>query len=253
MRQREPILHGDPPRDRHSVDAKLGASASGGYVRTAANAGQWRSYGSGDEFVDSIIAAGGGVSGHGYTNEAAYKKAMYRAVDKAQDFAEALKHVDNSVAAPNATVKGPVAAVLEKNRWHNSTNPWYSNGDRQDVGGRSWVQSYDGNNYNSFLKAARADHGVSAYQFRAPGEWFAEAYAAYYSDQDTGTHVGTRLRTRNAEAAEWFDKNVDKGYSLKKETGQDGAPGGGAPGSGAPGGAGGAPGGASRANAGGGK
>ena len=204
----------------HSVDAKIGASAEGGYVRTAANAGKWQSYGSSDDFVEAMIVTGGGMAGHGYANEAAYRKAMFRAVDKKENFVDALKHVDSSVAPPTASVSGPVAAVFELNRWASSTDPWYKNPDRADVGGRTFVQSYDGNNYNSYTKSARADFGVSSYQFRAPGEWFAEAYAVYYSDQDTGGTVGTRLRTRNPEAADWFDKNVDKGFSLSKETGQ---------------------------------
>lgn len=224
----------------HSVDAKIGASAEGGYVRTAANAGQWRTYGSSDAFVEAIVSAGGGMSGHGYPSEQAYRKAMDRAVSKAEDFAEALHHVDASVAAPAAGATGPVAAVLDKTRWLASTNPWYSNPDRQDVGGRLWQRPYDGGDYVSFVKSARADHGVSGYQFRAPGEWFAEAYAVYYSDQDGASPVGTRLRTRDSAAADWFDANVDKGHSLKKETGGGGAGGGGAGGGGGGAGGGGA-------------
>jgi hypothetical protein len=205
----------------HSVDAKISASSSGGYVRTAANAGQWQTYGSGDAFVDAIIGADS-MSGHGYANEEAYRKAMHRAVSKQEDFTEALKHDFPSVAPPAAgpAVKGPVAAVYDKSRWLASTNPWYANPDRQDVGGRLWQRPYDGGDYASFVKSARTDHGVSAYQFRAPGEWFAEAYAVYYSDQDiAGSKPGTRLRSRDSATADWFDANVDKGHSIQKEAG----------------------------------
>ena len=208
----------------HAVDAKIGASIDGGYVRTAANAGQWRTYGSAGDFVDAIVTAGGGMSGHGYANEQVYRKAMERAVSKSEDFAAALHGVDASVAVPDATIGGPVAAVYDKARWHPDASPWYSGLDRQDVGGRLWQQPYPRGNYASFIKGARAAHGVSAYQFRAPGEWFAEAYAVYYSDPDTapGTQMGTRLRTRDAGTADWFDTNVDKGHSIAHETGQGG-------------------------------
>jgi len=226
----------------HAVDAKIKASESGGYVRTAANAGQWRTYGSADAFVDAIVTAGGGMSGHGYHNEQAYRKAMERAVSKGEDFTEALQSFAPSVKPPadGAAVKGPVAAVYEKNRWHPSTNPWYKNPDRPDVGARLWQRPYDSGDYVSFVKSARTDHGVSSYQFRAPGEWFAEAYAVYYSDQDiAGSKVGARLRTRDSATADWFDANVDKGHSLSKEAGGGGGGGGAGGGGGGGGGAGG--------------
>ena len=167
------------------------------------------------------------MSGHGYTNEQAYREAMERTVSKSEDFTEALHHVAPSVAPPAATVTGPVAAVFDKTRWHQSANPWYSKHDRPGVGGRNWQRPYETGGYVSFVKSARVDHGVSAYQFRAPGEWFAEAYAVYYSDQDGSSRVGTRLRTRDPATADWFDANVDKGHSLQHEAGGGGAANGG--------------------------
>ncbi|HYU16806.1 MAG TPA: peptidoglycan-binding domain-containing protein, partial [Candidatus Acidoferrum sp.] len=118
----------------HAVDAKIGASGEGGYTSTAASAGQWRSYDSSDEFVNAIISAGGGMSGHGYPDEELYRRAMLRAVSDEEDFAEALREVDSKAAAPEASVTGPVAAVLDKGRWHPDSSPWYTAGDRLDVG-----------------------------------------------------------------------------------------------------------------------
>lgn len=216
----------------HAVDADIGASAEGGYARTAASAGQWQTYSSAGAFVDAIISAGGGMGGHGYADEEAYERAMRKAVSDEKDFTQALADVDDSVAAPGAGVTGPVTAVLDKTRWHADESPWYRNADRQDVGGRMWQRPYGSGEYASFVKSARVDHGVSAYQFRAPGEWFAEAYAAYYSDHDgrAGNPVGTNLRTRDTATADWFDAQVDKGYSLRDRTG--GGAGGGAGGAG---------------------
>ena len=206
----------------HAVDAAIKASEPGGYVRTAESAGKWETYGGADAFVDAILAAGGGIGGHGYANEAAYESAMRKAVDDKMDFKDALQKVDPALADPGAAVTGPVAAVYDKKRWMASEKPWYDNPNRPAVGQRQWHRPYDSGEYVSYLAAARPQHGVSGYQFRAPGEWFAEAYAAYYSDADhAGNQLpGTRLRTRDQATAAWFDANVDKGYSLAQRTGQ---------------------------------
>jgi hypothetical protein len=84
------------------------------------------------------------MSGHGYPNEAVYRRAMERAVSKSEDFTAALHAIDASVAAPAANVAGPVAAVYDKKRWHAGSNPWYTNADRPDVGGRMWQRPVRG-------------------------------------------------------------------------------------------------------------
>lgn len=57
------------------------------------------------------------------------------------------------------------------------------------IGGRVYQESYDfgGGQWNSYDLAARKQ-GIHGYQFRAPGEWFAELYAAYYSDKLKASH-----------------------------------------------------------------
>jgi hypothetical protein len=56
----------------------------------------------------------------------------------------------------------------------------------------------------SYLTHARANHGLSNYMYSSPGEWFAEAYAAFY-DPDPNSAARNRLNdaTRN-----WFTKNL---------------------------------------------
>jgi hypothetical protein len=234
----------------HAVDAAITASTT--YVTTEENAGKWKTYPSADAFVDAIVTEGGGMAGHDYPDEAAYTAAMKKAVSETKDFNVALAELQTAgavtaeVAAADASVGGPVAAVFTKDLWSEAASPWYTQPDRPIMGNRQFHQSYSGSNYVSFQADARTKWGVSAYQFRAPGEWFAECYAVYYSDQDgpTGAPVGTRLRTRNADAAAWFDANVDKGHSLAQQTNQAtgaGAGGAGGAGSGGSGGAGGAP------------
>lgn len=55
-----------------------------------------------------------------------------------------------------------------------SYNPWFK--EPVDVSGRAYIQSYS-SRWNSYEVAARAPTKVNNYQWRAPGEWFAEVYA----------------------------------------------------------------------------
>ncbi|MCB9541703.1 MAG: hypothetical protein R3F65_06220 [bacterium] len=223
----------------HAVDAKMGITNDGGYTSTQAHAGKWKTYANATAFVDDIIAAGGGMEAHGYADHAAYEKAMRRAVSQGENFNIALAalktagDVDNAVAEADATTAGPVAAVFTTDRWQSSQSPWYNNADRPAVGGRQFHQAY-ASKFASFQADARPQYGVSAYQWRAPGEWFAEVYAVYYSDHDsvTGARPGTRLRSRDSATADWFDTTVDGGHSLPAETNQEAGGGGGGGGGG---------------------
>ncbi|MFY9478532.1 MAG: hypothetical protein WAQ08_12870 [Aquabacterium sp.] len=60
--------------------------------------------------------------------------------------------------------------------------------------GRIYHEGYTGDWY-SYLPAARKQ-GITGYQFRAPGEWFSELYAAYKSDKLKRSHP----------AKAWLDK-----------------------------------------------
>jgi hypothetical protein len=59
-------------------------------------------------------------------------------------------------------------------------------GTEHAIGDRVYQQAYKDDWY-SYDKKARAK-GVSAYQFRAPAEWFAELYAAYYMEKLSDKH-----------------------------------------------------------------
>ena len=54
------------------------------------------------------------------------------------------------------------------------------------IGNRVYQEGYE-NWWNSYDLGARKQ-GIHGYQFRAPGEWFAELYAAYYSDKLKPSH-----------------------------------------------------------------
>jgi phosphoglycolate phosphatase-like HAD superfamily hydrolase len=73
---------------------------------------------------------------------------------------------------------------------HVDAEPW--NGGKAHaqaiaVGGRVYQESY-ANTWHSYDLSARTSTGVSAYQWRAPGEWFAEIYALYYLGKLKETH-----------------------------------------------------------------
>ncbi|MEP6739030.1 MAG: hypothetical protein ABJA61_01540 [Caldimonas sp.] len=55
-----------------------------------------------------------------------------------------------------------------------------------------------GNEWYSYALASRASTGVSDYQWRAPGEWFAEIYALYYLGKLSASH----------SMFAWFEENA---------------------------------------------
>lgn len=84
------------------------------------------------------------------------------------------------------------------------------------TGGRCFQRAYDGeSSLSSFDSAARANHQVTAYQWRAPGEWFAEVYQVYYAEQekDPAAPVGALLRSKDPQAAALMSGRVDRGHS----------------------------------------
>ena len=101
----------------------------------------------------------------------------------------------------------PIVVAIRKGL----NDPWYNHPDDPPVVGKHVYQrSYPAAFWVRYEVAARK-RLVSKYQFRAPGEWFAEVYAAYYR-QDGGKKKGQRLAKFDSDTKSWFDWNVDRGY-----------------------------------------
>jgi hypothetical protein len=71
-------------------------------------------------------------------------------------------------------------------------NPWASMGAAKKlaIDGVVYQESYP-NNWHGYKLSARGQ-GVTGYQFRAPGEWFSELYAAYHSGKLKPQHPAVK-------------------------------------------------------------
>jgi hypothetical protein len=195
----------------HAVDAQLGASDS---YCTKPEGGSWKSYGDDgfEQVVNEMVMASGGVISTWH--DAEQKTEILQCITKVvkdqkfdnlpaelaklkfwkklgDDFQQQIIH-DNAVQA------------IQKNT--NSHEPWMGDGGMA-LGGRVYEESYD-KSWNSYAVEAR-DRKVSKYQFRAPGEWFAESYAAYYEPVGEGQEKGAKLDSIDPKTKKFFDTVVD--------------------------------------------
>ncbi len=205
----------------HAVDRQLGIMDTWG---SQDSAGNWIHYSSAAEFVDAIIAAGGGLGTssaplHGYpaADVGVYRQAMINAVTNNQGFQVALLALKPTATVPPPDA-GPISALYRSTRFTgNGNGPWYNPGNWRAQGGRNFQKAYPGNmgSLYSFKDSVRASNGVTQYQWRAPGEWFAEVYQVYYAEQETAPDapVGGILRSRDPSAAEMMTTIVDRGHS----------------------------------------
>jgi len=79
-------------------------------------------------------------------------------------------------------------AIAHVDSIRESSEAWQSDAGAKfsEIDGRCYHEAY-GNDWYSYPLNARAK-GVSGYQFRAPGEWFSELYAAYHSGKMNQNH-----------------------------------------------------------------
>jgi hypothetical protein len=202
----------------HAVDSALNVMSTWGRQETA---GGWTKYESYADFVDAIIAAQGGMHYGNADLHKQYRKAMIDAVTNKLTFNAAL-HANGGTQLA-ADPGGPVSVVWEPRRYSPAGGgPWYTHAWITTGSGRNFQDAYGAqSSLYSFIATQRTNKKVTDYQWRAPGEWFAECYQVYYSEQESGPHtpVGGRLRSRDPDAAQMVSQICDRGYSPQQMQG----------------------------------
>lgn len=212
----------------HAVDKKLGDRGSAGYCATAAG-GSWENYFQDREMMAEAVFTRTASHFRTFLNgldprDAANKqsiltdivRSMFRGGGNRTDLKGILNiWVRNTPAWTGLDPGQKDAEVLRLtgDPAFNLTNtdleaPWKSANGGVDFNGRVYVQ-YGSLSFASFASAARGRQ-VSNYQFRAPAEWFAEAYAAYYSPNAHDDGHGEGLYAADPTTFNYFRDTVDK-------------------------------------------
>jgi hypothetical protein len=196
----------------HAVDAKYGFSKK---YCTGAAGGGWHDYGSCahaqfTQIATQMVAgSGGAIASLGGNLKTAVINALAGAMNDGGDTLDhrlqtALGSADQATA--QSVQQDPAAQALrcafsKDKPWDNAPDGGIA------IGGKIYQEAYQGN-WVTYQQEARARR-VSLYQFRAPGEWFAEAYAAYYEPAAKGQPKGQKLAAVDPQTKAWFDKVVD--------------------------------------------
>ncbi len=188
----------------HGVDRQIGWAR--GAEPAKPERGGWHEYGT-DRFTcadDMTQSAGSAIAGLNAVKQMDVLTAMENAMTAGN--CDGLAAEINAIAGLTAEQKTAILAdpAITQLRRAMMSSPWYNHTDGGSHLG-DHVYFKDGNDWARFEFAARA-RKVSQYQFRAPGEWFAEAYAAYYEPDTRGR--GSKLADRDADTKRWFDENV---------------------------------------------
>jgi hypothetical protein len=195
----------------HSVDQQTGASAK--YCIGNPDGGDWKEHGAGSGLAALMVKASNGAIEQ--WKDADQKKAIVDCLQNAIDNDSPLTLADLtalpfwaklSKADQDSIKHDKVCTALQVH--FAAQSPWYNSAIGFGIAladGRVYQESYEGD-WTSYDASARA-RKVSQYQFRAPGEWFAEAYATYY-EPNAGGH-GALLAPVDPKTKQWLDKNID--------------------------------------------
>ncbi len=238
---------------RHEVGHRVDARVGGPAYTASEPGGSWQTWDSVDGVAERMVTASGGkISTWANADQkraiidclqtivADRKPNLINARLEALPFLSS-HATDAAQLALLNDIKGDNAVAALRTCFSDQA-PWYTATGGVVLGDRIFQESYDWPQWVSYKAEART-RKLSQYQFRAPGEWFAEAYAAYYEPPGA---KGALLVGRDDATKAWFDSSVDPqngaGGTVPAAAGAapaGGAPAGAAPAGGAP--AGGAP------------
>ncbi|CAM4065613.1 hypothetical protein KIPE111705_38790 [Kibdelosporangium persicum] len=196
----------------HAVDRRLGLSDS--YCIGNAAGGNWQAHGDGGSLAATLVSgSAGAINGLPPEQKTAITDALQdvindRVPDQIQTRLEALPFWSALDAATKTAVLADDAVRALQVCFADKSpgNPWYRPADDGGVaiGGRVYQEAY-ASQWWSYDPATRT-RKVSSYQFRAPGEWIAEAYNAYYAPPTKGAILAAADPATKA----WFDVHVDQ-------------------------------------------
>jgi hypothetical protein len=201
---------------RHEIGHRVDDGVGGPNYTKSDDGGAWQTWDGSAGMAQRIVTASGGKIAA--WPDAGEKKAIIdalqhviddRAPSKINARLEALSFVTHHATdAAQKTKLNDIKsddAVSALRVAFSDSGPWDLPTGGVKLGDRIYQESYDWPQWVSYKQAARAKK-FSRYQFRAPGEWFAEAYATYY--QPPGAK-GTLMAGLDDKTKTWFDAHVD--------------------------------------------
>ncbi len=201
---------------RHEIGHRVDAGVGGPGYTASDDGGGWQTWDATDGMAERIVTASGGKISS--WPDAAEKTAILACLQEVIDDRApteinarlaalpflARHAADAAQKAKLDDIKGDAAvSALRVSFSHQA--PWDLPTGGVKLGDRIFQESYDWPQWVSYKPAARAKK-FSRYQFRAPGEWFAEAYATYY--QPPGAKGALMVGLDDPTKA-WFDAHVD--------------------------------------------
>lgn len=193
----------------HAVDNQLGWSR--GSEPAKEKRGGWKDYGSDTTRCAAamIRASDAGIQRRLSSDKRAQiARILADAMDNQQPDVDAMKtevraldwwaRISNE--RKQSVLDDPVFTAVNKGL---AEVPWSGGNQPFRLGRHVFLESYDG--FWARFRFSAWSRKMSHYQFRAPGEWFAEAYAAYY---EPAANVGDVLASKDADTKAYFDRNV---------------------------------------------
>ncbi|HMG52746.1 MAG TPA: hypothetical protein VK601_04685 [Kofleriaceae bacterium] len=205
----------------HAVDRELGWPSFGTLSQTE-EAGQWEGYYTPEDYrraaEQMVTGSAGPIQALPAAERTQVIDAMVASMSHSDTthFRNAIDKLDGHPGLKSDAVYRVMTKGLA------SQSPWL---DTHAIAGRHYHQAYTGPDkrgagaqWTSYSEKAYSQHRVSEYQFRAIQEWFAEAYAAFYTPGEAGEPKGSRLKQKLPETHAWFKKHVDNKTAVKNES-----------------------------------